>query len=93
MKELQKWKWADYCISAVKYSKNKTRVKEVTVHIDRTEKLSDPFVLTRRALVEKLEAGKTFVTIVLIDDDWRKRKKVKLVKRNGEVVIGGVEVI
>lgn len=90
--DLSRWKWADYLISAVKYDKSKTRVEEVAVHIDYREKLSlQPFILTRRALIEKLEAGKTFVTIVMVDDDWRKRKKVRLKRKGNETLIGNLE--
>ncbi len=57
-------KWADYCISAVRYNQQHTHIDQVKVHVDSEETISDVSVWTRADVVKSLESGKTFVTIL-----------------------------
>lgn len=77
-------KWADYCISAVRYDAAHTHIVKVRVHVDSGESIGAATEETRSTVVSLIERGRTFVTIVLSSDGkWRKGEDVHIVTVNG----------
>jgi hypothetical protein len=65
-------KWADYCISGVRYNNGNIHIDrvEVRMHDDIKNTMSIPRQLSRADVVKLLGQGKTFVTIVKRGDGW-----------------------
>ena len=80
-------KWADYCISAVRYNTERTHIVKVKVHIDNGDTIGNATEWTRSDVVTAIGAGKTFVTITSTSGNWHKGEDVR------SVTIGGVKYI
>lgn len=66
-------KWADFCISAVKYNSDGTHIDSVLVHVETDTGIAAGKPMTRPEVVKLLEQKKTFVTIVkTAEGKWRK---------------------
>jgi len=77
-------RWADYLISAVRYNAAETHIEEVRVHDDLGDTVGPPLMIKRTTVVERLEGGYTFVTIVKSSDgSWRKGARVRVVTVRG----------
>ena len=77
-------KWADYCISEVKYNEERTHIVKVKVHEDKGESIGGALEWSRQQVVSALEGGKTFVTILKTSDDkWRQGQDVHTIVVNG----------
>lgn len=76
-------KWADYCISAVKYNSTGTHIEKVRVHVDNGDSIGDPSEWFRTDVVSALERGNTFVTIISNGDKWSKGQDVHIIHVNG----------
>ena len=72
-------KWADYLISAVRYNAAATHIEEVQVRLDEDTKVGGPSTWSRSKVVEKLEAGYTFVTIYRANEKWDKGAEVRVI--------------
>ena len=57
-------KWADYCISAVRYDESRTHITYVKAYADNGEKLVDESTYSRLTVVEAIEKGTTFITVL-----------------------------
>lgn len=86
-------KWADYLISAVRYSDQQRRyITYVKVHEDHTAKIGKGFTWNRNEIIEALLAGKSLMTIYRKETgDWIKGLGVNLIKKNGAVFITDTE--
>ncbi|MGA7743883.1 MAG: DUF3892 domain-containing protein [Polyangia bacterium] len=80
-------KWADYCISAVQYTKDHTRIIKVEVRRDNGETIGNPSEETRQGVIDAIRKGVTFVTIFKNDGKWKKGAEVGVVKIDGESFI------
>lgn len=81
-------KWADYCISAVRYNQEKTHIVKVIAHEDSGGSLGAGNEMARISVVAKIEGGKSFVTIYKNSDGkWTKGKEVQIIKVDGEKFI------
>lgn len=80
-------KWADYCISAVRYSYSGKHIDKVRVHTDDGQTIGPPTESTRTQVITAIEAGRSFVTIYARDDKWRRGEDVRIVKVNGNKYI------
>lgn len=56
-------KWADYCISEVRYNTEHTHIVKVKVYPDLGDTLGNITELTRLEVVNSIGQGKSFVTI------------------------------
>jgi len=81
-------KWADYLISAVRYNAAETHIEKVQVRLDNGDSVGPPSEWTRSEVITRLEAGYSFVTIVLgSNDKWLKGATVRIVVIHGEKFI------
>jgi len=77
-------KWADYCISAVRYNPERTHIVKVKVHINSGDTIGTATEWTRSEVVTVIGAGKTFVTITrTTDGKWNKGEDVRIIIVNG----------
>ncbi|MGJ7499432.1 DUF3892 domain-containing protein [Variovorax sp. ZT5P49] len=73
-------KWADYCISAVRYNSGNIHIDrvQVRVHDDEKNTIGAAKEYSRAEVVKLLELGKTFITIVEKGGRWSKGAPVKV---------------
>jgi hypothetical protein len=76
-------KWADYCISRVRYNEKHSHIVKVEAMPDNGENLGAKVEFTREDVVAKIDRGITFVTITLSEGKWKKGEDVRIVKING----------
>ena len=79
-------KWADYLVSAVHYvNKNGRRyIGKLMVHVDNGDTVSQPSVWTRQQVIDKIDEGFSFLTIIKgADGKWKKGQKIQKVVING----------
>ena len=70
-------KWADYCISAVRYNEKRTHIEFVKAFNDNGEKLGEEKQYARKTVVDAIEDKTSFVTITKNKDDkWVKGQPV-----------------
>ena len=75
-------KWADYCISAVRYSYDDTHIDKVRVHADNGETIGAEVEHARTQVVSAIERGETFVTIYKSNGRWKKGEDVHIIVVN-----------
>jgi len=72
-------KWADYCISSVRYNPEHTHIVKTKVHTDGGDTLGGASEWTRTEVVDAIGRGKTFVTITRSSDSkWSKGEDVRI---------------
>lgn len=76
-------KWADYCISAVRYDTNEKHIEFVRVHKDLGESLGTAQEWSRSQVISALDKGNTFVTITYSGNSWNRGADVHKVTING----------
>ncbi|KGA36571.1 DUF3892 domain-containing protein [Pectobacterium brasiliense] len=77
-------KWADYLISKVRYNDKHTHIDEVMVHEDKGDKVGSGNSEKRQWIINKLDAGYTFYTIITGNDGkWKKGQQVVKDRVNG----------
>lgn len=78
-------KWADYCISAVRYNTEHTHIDKVRVCPDLGDKLGNFSEIVRGDVVNAIERGNSFVTIYANSDgNWKKGEDVRIIIVGGE---------
>ena len=82
-------KWADYCISAVRYDEDETHIVKVKVHADKGETVGSASEWKREDVVSAIERGNTFITILENADGkkWEKGQEVHVIKVDGKKYI------
>ena len=76
-------KWADYCISKVKYDADEKFIEKVEVREDKGDSIGSPSIWKRSDVVSKIEAKKTFVTILKTSEGkWKRGQDVHVLKIN-----------
>ena len=81
-------KWADYCISSVKYDSKHTHIVGVKVHEDKGDTVGNAEEWTRIQVVSARERGRTFVTIFKgSDNQWHRGQDVDILIVNREKFI------
>ena len=73
-------KWADFGISAVRYSTDKTYIDKVKVHEDLDTSFSSGVEKTRQQVVAGTKFGQTYVTILRVNGKWRKGQDIKVIE-------------
>jgi hypothetical protein len=76
-------KWADYCISKVQYNGARTHINKVKIHPDNGDSLGAESEWARTDVVDNIQNGKTFVTVVKNGSNWNKGEDVRVVTVNG----------
>ena len=77
-------KWADYCISQVRYNPEHIHIVSVKVREDKGESLGAENEWLRSDVVSAIQNGTTFVTVVQTDhSNWKKGKEVAIITVNG----------
>ena len=77
-------KWADYCISSVRYNAEHTHIVKVKVHNDSGDTIGAATEWTRSEVVTAIGSDKTFVTITQTTDrKWNKGEDVRIITVNG----------
>lgn len=76
-------KWADYCISAVSFNSGHTHIDKVKARKDLGEKLDAEIIYTRAEIVSAINAGNTFVTVVMSNGSLSIGQPVFVVTING----------
>jgi hypothetical protein len=85
-------KWADYCISAVRFNSAHTHIDRVQTYPDLGEKLGSMVEIDRARVVSAIKGGTTFVTIFRNSEgNWRLGQRVYIVKISGIEYIKTVE--
>jgi len=80
-------KWADFLISAVRYSADGTHIEKVRVHEDKGDTVGSPSESLRTEVVNNIKNGKTYVTIFKEQDKWKKGQDVHIIKVGNEEFI------
>jgi hypothetical protein len=77
-------KWADYCISHVRYDDSKTHIAQVKVHQDLGDSLGVPSAWERADVLDSLRNEESFCTIIKgTDNKWNRGAIIKIVTING----------
>lgn len=73
-------KWADYCITAVRYNNTHTQILKVNACEDRGDGLGREKDLPRKKFMSELANKKTFITIYRENQgEFKKGRPIKLV--------------
>jgi hypothetical protein len=81
-------KWADYCISAVRYDADDKHIEKVKVHPDNGDTIGAASEESRSTVVDRIEAGNSFVTIVKNKEKkWNKGEDVRIITVNSKKFI------
>ncbi len=72
-------RWADYAITAVRYSEDRAHITDLEVRVDQDSTLGGPDELTREAVVRMIEQGYTFVTAYVRNGQWSRGAEVSVV--------------
>ena len=70
-------KWADYLISAVRYSPDRRLITEVKQHEDTEDDVGQESVVNRATVADNVKKGKKYVTVVSSGSNWQKRDSVR----------------
>lgn len=80
-------KWADYCIWTVRYDNEHTHIISVKAYPDKGDSLGNEVEFSRAQVINYIENGTSFVTIVNNGSKWRKGEDVHVVNRRGKKYI------
>jgi Protein of unknown function (DUF3892) len=76
-------KWADYCISNVRYNSSKTHIEEFKVRQDLGDSFGVPKIWGRDDVLDTLRNNESFCTIMEgTDNKWYKGAKVEIITIN-----------
>jgi len=77
-------KWADVCISRVRYNHDHTCIMKVEVRTDHGDTIGDPQEMSRQQVINAINTGTSVITIFMKDNKWQKGAVVEVVKVDGE---------
>ncbi len=73
-------KWADYCVSAVRYDENYLHAAKLRVHADKGTSLGKEETWTRDKIFAKMDEGSTFTVVRSTGDgNWDKGPDIKAI--------------
>jgi hypothetical protein len=77
-------KWADYCISGVRFNDKHTHIDKVRRLPDNGDSLGSSSEVSRQTVISELKDGTTYVTIFKDENQkWKKGRAVFIVSMNG----------
>ncbi len=71
-------KWADYLISAVRYSPDHSLITEMKQIEDTEDSVGKESVVDKSIVAENIKKRKTYMTIISEGSNWKKGSKVKI---------------
>lgn len=78
-------KWADYCVTHVRYNTKRTHIDSVKMCEDKGDSLGSAMVVSRQWVVESIEQNTTFVTAPPGEEGKIKEgARVEIIVVNGE---------
>jgi len=81
-------KWADFGISAVRYSSDEAYIDKVKVHEDKDTKIGPGIEKTRKQVIAGMKLGQTYITILKDNDGkWKKGQGVHIIVVDDEEFI------
>jgi len=81
-------KWADFGISAVRYSTDETHIDKVKVHEDKDTTMGPGVEKTRKQVIAGMKLGQTYVTILKgSDEKWKRGQDIHIIVVDGEEFI------
>ncbi len=80
-------KWADYLISAVRYSPDHRQITEMKQIEDTEESVEQETVVGRSVVAANIKKRKTYMTIISEGANWKKGSKVKTIIVDGDYYI------
>ena len=81
-------KWADFGISAVRYSSDEAYIDKVKVHEDKDTKMGPGIEKTRKQVIAGMKLGQTYITILKGDDaKWKRGQDIHIVVIDDEEFI------
>ena len=85
-------KWADYCISHVRYDSSKKHIEQVKVQQDLGDSLGVPSTWVRDDVLDSLRNNESFCTITMgSNNKWIQGAKVEMVTINSRDYIKSVK--
>ena len=76
-------KWADYLISAVRYSPDHRLITEMKQIEDSEDSVGKESIIDRSIVAANLKKRKTYMTIISAGSNWKKGSKVKIFSVDG----------
>ena len=81
-------KWANYLISAVKYSPDRTKILEVKQHQDHDGSVGEGEIVPRDVVASNIKKGITYCTIHNgSSENWKLGEKIRAFIADGEYYI------
>lgn len=80
-------KWADYCISDVRFNARHTHIDQVKVRPDNGQTIGEAEVYSRQTIINSIKNGITFVSIFFRNNEWHLGRPVFIVTIHGEEFI------
>ena len=81
-------KWADYGISAVRYSADEIHIDKVKVHEDKDTTMGPAVEKTRKQVVAGIKLGQSYVTILKGNDGkWKRGEDIHIIVIDDEEFI------
>lgn len=80
-------KWADYLISAVRYSPDHRLITEMKQIEDTEDSVEQETVVGRSVVAANIKKRKTYMTIISEGANWKKGSKVKTFNVDGDYYI------
>jgi len=80
-------KWADYLISAVRYSPDHRLITEIKQIEDADDSVGQESVVDRSIVAANIKKRKTYMTIFNAGSNWKKGSKVKTFNVDGDYYI------
>ena len=80
-------RWADFLISAVRYSPDHKYITELKQHEDQEGEVGEGSVVDKASVADNVKKGKRYLTIYNAGENWRKGDKIRTFITNGEFFI------
>ncbi len=81
-------KWADFGISAVRFSKDREHIDKAKVHEDKDDKFGVGIEKTRKQIIAGIKLGQTYTTILKNKEGkWKQGQDVHIIKVDDEEFI------
>ncbi len=80
-------KWADYLISAVRYSPDHRLITEMKQIEDTEDSVGKESVVDKSIVADNIKKRKTYMSIISAVSNWKKGSKVKIFNVDGDYYI------
>ena len=80
-------KWANFLISAVRYSPNHKYITELLQHEDQDDSVSEGVIVKRDEVADGIKKGKRYRTIYNASDNWKIGDEIRTFMVDGDFFI------